>query len=415
MNAKRILTSVAILAVWGVLACTASAVAAPSSPSPKPPVEKRVLHYIGLDHAVSLQDAASLGSATDEVVGFHYENPGIVGEYFTSSEPIATFLKNFAAQTGTAPKVVSIIGSRAVGSAQEAKTVSGDVALLHVPTSMKVFSPDASTNGANWTRMQRARSSAVSAISRRKALGPLSVSAVSSYQPAYAQYGTSNQAGIAGVWQYFNWSGGYNPNFRDPNFGLEFKVFQSNPDVFAGVRPLCADAYGNPGPVPHGSFWAQNQSFNWTIYYNPTSAGSLGAYADYNDAFDGCRIETIGVGIRWPDQLTYDGYSYEVAINIEASRGSVNSSKIGAYIHQVESYSCNAWPWNGTASTDCMGLNQNVAPTNGIDNAGSHVMLNVNRNFSAPNSCWETFPVAQLQPNGANDTINRFDCTLLYG
>jgi hypothetical protein len=73
MNAKRILTSVAILAVWGVLACTASAVAAPSSPSPKPPVEKRVLHYIGLDHAVSLQDAASLGSATDEVVGFHYE------------------------------------------------------------------------------------------------------------------------------------------------------------------------------------------------------------------------------------------------------------------------------------------------------------------------------------------------------
>lgn len=189
-------------------------------------------------------------------------------------------------------------------------------------------------------------------------MGPLSVSAVSSYQPAYAQYGTSNQAGIAGVWQYFNWSGGYN--------------------------------------------------------YNPTSAGSLGAYADYNDAFDGCRIETIGVGIRWPDQLTYDGYSYEVAINIEASRGSVNSSKIGAYIHQVESYSCNAWPWNGTASTDCMGLNQNVAPTNGIDNAGSHVMLNVNRNFSAPNSCWETFPVAQLQPNGANDTINRFDCTL-YG
>jgi hypothetical protein len=108
--------------------------------------------------------------------------------------------------------------------------------------------------------------------------------------------------------------------------------------------------------------------------------------------------------------LTQDSLSYEVAIDITATHGKASSNKIGAYVHQVESQSCDSFPWNGTPSTDRMGLNENITPQAG-DTTQSYTELNITRGFTAPNTCWNT----DAPPSGTAFTVTTFSCSLIGG
>jgi len=382
---------------------------------PRSDPARTVTQFTPLARSVSIEDASRLGSKLGlNVVGYRYENPGIIGEYFQSdADSNAQFVASFRAFNGTEPQVVGLITRVPAPSADTRSTnsIRSTPSPLPVPSDLPTFAPPKIDNAPAWDRMQHARSRAETTSQTASALR-----IARTWQPTYGQYMTFNQNGRAKIWQDLIWSGygsDSTPLNRDLNWGLEFEVNQQISYYSNTARPACglASDPNSPAALDRNMFWAVNRNYNWTLYYtNTQTPASLGAYADTNDLLDQCNTQSMAIGIRSPGLLTTDGQVYEVAMLIDAPRGTLASTTpISANIQQVEGYSCNGFPWNGTANTDCMGLNQGARP-NGVDNNTNHGMLNSSRGYRAAGSCWETYLEAQLGAEGAVDTVHRFTC-----
>jgi hypothetical protein len=350
-----------------------------------------------LDRGITLQDAETIArDAGIDLIGVRYENEKLVGEYFFT-ETTATFLKTFALEFGEHPRVIGLITP---GAIDERSSTIAPYSRYSVPTSIGTFVSEATYEGEAWNRLREAppiydldgdnfRASSLS------------------WAPGFAEYINVNLPNNrALVWQRFVWSGGdRNPTYRDLNFGLEFEVFQNQPGL-AGNRPACSfGATGTPATNYKNLFWAQNQGYNWTLFYtNGFSASQLGAYADTQDVFDNCADQGMAVGLRSPGLVSSDGVNFELAIRIDAPRGAATTNKLGAYIQTVESGSCDLWPWNGTPHTDCMGLDTTATPTVGVDLTASYTMANIStRNLWAPDACWNTINQSVVDEWNCND------------
>lgn len=98
----------------------------------------------------------------------------------------------------------------------------------------------------------------------------------------------------------------------------------------------------------------------------------------------------MAIGVGSPGNLADDGYGFKhLGLWIDANRGNVaTDSHVSGVVQAVEQLSCDAWPWNGYISTDCVGLNQNYT-YNGYG-PSYWTTLSQSRNVWAPEQCWQT-------------------------
>ena len=380
---------IALLALGLSTAPTAMASSQPGAGSPS-----TANALLRLDRSLSLQDAERLAAELSvHLLGVRYENDKLVGEFYFT-EPTSSFLSTFQKEFGTQPRVVGLVAAAPVNAKS-----TDLIREISVPAGYLEFLPNTDFGGSAW-RVFEKEAPALTV--------PEGAAVTNLWAPGFGEYANVNLPNNrALIWQRFVWSGGHrNPNFRDLNFGLEFEVFQHQPGL-SGSRPFCYFSGSGTAVSNYRSlFWAQNANFNWTLYYtNGQSASQLGVYADTNEFADHCSNQGMAVGVRYPGLVSSDGINFELAIRIDAPRGSASTNELGAYIQAQESYSCDSWPWNGTAHTDCMGLNTAISPSIGIDLSQSYTMANINtRDLWAPNVCWNTYD---------HTTVSEFDCSLL--
>lgn len=124
----------------------------------------------------------------------------------------------------------------------------------------------------------------------------------------------------------------------------------------------------------------------------------------------------MAIGVSNPGNVNDDGYGFkQFAVWITANRGNVaTDSHVSGVVQAVEKLSCNAWPWNGNISTDCVGLDQSYA----YSGYGPSFVttLNENRNVWAPEKCWLRSRVAQQwEPNSSPSQVYFGSCNDMFG
>lgn len=162
-----------------------------------------------------------------------------------------------------------------------------------------------------------------------------------------------------------------------------------------------------PGYRDH--FWVWNLYYDWNVYAPFGSVPMLGAYADTNDLLDPCRQQTMSIGLGYPGNIG-SSYGYaDLTITIESLRGALSADSIvSGVIDAVDRYSCDGFPWYGTPSTDCMGLDLQASyPGAGPD---FYVTLNQDRGARAAGACWNTTLDPQWLPDGTYDNVWMWDC-----
>lgn len=126
MSRRKSVVATAALAC-GVLAASlgslpaASASQSPATPdqtssSPAPADTKRVLHVpVALSQPVGLSEAIDIAEASSTpIVGYRFENDGVVGEYFPNGQQPEEFRQTYIADFGMEPRIVGLVKEVAV-------------------------------------------------------------------------------------------------------------------------------------------------------------------------------------------------------------------------------------------------------------------------------------------------------------
>lgn len=179
--------------------------------------------------------------------------------------------------------------------------------------------------------------------------------------------------------------------------------------LWGGIRPNCVWNYKE-------HFWATNSGYTWGVVAPYGWTSGIGAYADTNDLSDPCARQSMAIGVSNPGNVNDDGYGFkQFAVWITANRGNVaTDSHVSGVVQAVEKLSCNASPWNGNISTDCVGLDQSYA----YSGYGPSFVttLNENRNVWAPEKCWLRSRVAQQwEPNSSPSQVYFGSCNDMFG
>jgi len=190
--------------------------------------------------------------------------------------------------------------------------------------------------------------------------------------------------------QYYYWDGtNTRAAWMPTGYGIEMEVnIQADSASYqSGVRPFCNGGYKEQP-------FAKNYGWTWAALVNTGSgmtgvSSAVGAYADYNDLSDPCGKNSMAIGFKSPAQLpSYSNGANEVLVTVQAPRGVENSGKIGGLVQSVNSSQCSVAPW--MALTDCMGVS--------AGNVGNRVTLNEDRNWRAPDKCWQSFNYGDSTP-----------------
>ena len=428
MIRRRTIASLIITAALGAAALTSTPSAGDAHGSSDLPAGKRIANVlVHLSTAVTLPEAIRLGAGLDKnIVGYRFENDGVVGEYFPRGDEPSDFLEQFRTDFGMQPRIVSLVS--AVEVATDPQRVGAEV----IPETIKVSSSgpselfSSSREGARWDALKQGRELAESP-GRAESTGQtvlsdsvdadLSANATTtllSWEPTIARFALRN-AGTpqqASIYQEYVWSEpGFSPSLRDTNTALEFEINQHNANalLWPGFRPNCIANYRE-------HFWAKNANYTWGVFspYGFASVG-IGAYADTDELFDVCGLQSMAIGISNPGNVNDDGNGFtQLGMWIAADRGSAaTDSHVSGVIQAVEKLRCNIWPWNGVVSTGCVGLNTNYV-YNGFG-PSSYLTLNENREVRAPEKCWLTSRIAQQwDPNAAPSQLYFGSCDDMF-
>lgn len=383
----------AVLVALGIPITPTSATTNQAPPTEPVPTEIRVDLPVPTTPEAAL--AIPLGSGV-EAVGFRFEQPGIVGEYFPQSKSdLENFTSSFRSDYGVAPAVVSLVIDTSTGSAAKLD-VSGIVSRAELPRvePLSATSP-AVVERFEASRARAAEASAASAASKSPnaimAIGP------KSWAPGYTEVYAAPQSGKAKIYTYNSWYNGgadqRNPHFLDSDWGIEIDIVQRNatvtpiPGAIYPSRPNC-----NPATSFRNQFWAARSASNsapftgWTVEYialgQSVTPASIGAYADGDDLFDECGNQSMSIGIGHPNNISGAGGGfYDIATSIYTPLGTQTISPVSGSIQAV-SNDCNNI--GSSPASSCMGLNyQRDLP--GQDE--SQIILNLSRGWVLP-KCW---------------------------
>lgn len=105
---RKIFAVSTVLVVLTMAIVPVSIAHAEPSPDAKPELVRTLIQLHG---AAPLDDAVALGPDLDgEVIGYRYENNGLVGEFYPSSAySNAQFLADFSAKYSSSPRVIALV------------------------------------------------------------------------------------------------------------------------------------------------------------------------------------------------------------------------------------------------------------------------------------------------------------------
>lgn len=110
MIRRTTIATLILAAVIGSMAVAISPASAATTDEGDATAESRTANVpVLLSAALPLSDAITAGSATDmKIVGYRFENDGVVGEYFPRGEDPSLFLAQFREDFGMEPRIVSL-------------------------------------------------------------------------------------------------------------------------------------------------------------------------------------------------------------------------------------------------------------------------------------------------------------------
>jgi len=339
-----------------------------------------------LAHPLSLADSIKASHEINEkVVSFAFDNGKVAGEFSPGQgTPLAEYLQEFRLAYGTQPMVNALVVERPL---EEAKSEARQAAALPATlgAGLPAYVAPSVVLGGRPAAMAAKDASLIAAHRSARAAAPAVTFASQEWRPYYTDISVLGGSGLSP----FFWESYYWQNFENNNLpkdkGLEFEINEDNPNVFApqNTRPFfCGD------PNYKEQFWVANHNYNWSVVdVSGSSAGSLGAYADYNDASDLCRTNSIAIGLEYPQRITDDSYgSSGIYVQIEPPRGLKSSSAYSGNVQAVTSGYCTG----GIALTDCMGVQDITQQWTGYP-AGVYNRTTANTSHGTiPSKCWST-------------------------
>lgn len=391
---------------------------------------------VELSGPLSLEDAVDIAEGRERpVVGYRFENDGVVGEYFPNGEDPDLFQARFFGDFGMDPTIIGLVEQ--VETARDPREAGSEMSpqAITVPQARTMTQPQSSRSGQVWDELAHGRdvASEQSLLQEEVEVDLPSESTVLDsgeigqraaieldWQYTFGRFGLRNRGSspqMANIYQEYIWSEPtQSPLFRDLNTALEFEINQHNMSWILGQD---TQGYQRPNCIPNVSehYWATNRGFTWGVVspYGFASQG-IGAYADTNDLSDFCSVQSMAVGISNPGNVNDDGYgTTQMAIWIDANRGNVASqSHVSGTIQAVEKLSCDNAPWNGAVGTDCVGLNY-FYTYNG-EGESAYGTLQRNRDAWAPTLCWmATRHKMQMEPGKPADTYHPGSCDAMFG
>jgi len=356
-------------------------------------------HHIELDDALNISE-----SYPGDVVGVRFENDQVVGEYFLGGDKSpAEFLAQFADMYGTQPEASSLLVAvdyrdpELAGSARGSSPTYEPLAEIDVPGTPFVAPRMTSEDAAELRENNRGGPETVSAGSQKVSASSATAAAAATtvrWQPQVVYAGTIRSGKSQYFYNSLDWYAPYGPKTLTGPIGIEFEINIQNgaSGTRGSVVPgqIC-------GPNFRDQFIAKNYNLNsWSIssYYGGVSKAY--PYADLNDLFDPCGLNSMAVGLASPYDLPNfpAGPNASLETFIDAKVGTKTSSLVSGNLQLVDSSLCT---FNGTfAFTDCMGL-QGVDPA--WKYATSRSTLNETRAWKAsPEKCWVSADYGRIAP-----------------
>lgn len=420
MNSLLKASSALLTALLATVTLASVAQASPSgSPSPASPSNsvKKVTSLLPLDYSISLTDAVSVAPKTGlEVVGYRFNNPGVVGEYYPSAEVgQQEFTDQFKTNFGMLPAISDLVIASGVSSSGK-EAVSAKAALpapiqpKDLLNGISLFTSAASTVGASWDKARRAAASVNTPSPLSKSAVPLA--AATDWHPTFSQISLrdnhgdpSTNASISGqyAWTLGN---GQNVTAIPDYWGIEFKIALYNEQIKQndpnGIRVPAPFPSCTASPNVKDQFWAKNYNWkSWSVYkIGATSLKTIGAYADINDLYDECYRQSLSIGVGFPRLIpTAPNGDYQLNFDIYAPKGVVMRNSVGSTVEAKEGYDCTTSPlssaynsYNFNPTTDCMGLTQTINFPNGNDDRTFNV-LKPDRGAAFPSDHFARVPV----------------------
>lgn len=377
------IASAAALSLAG-LQLSATAANADDTPAPDDPTAYHDFYSDPLSAPASLTDAVAIASQSDEqVIGYHYDNGPVVGEFFPGTTTISEFSDQFAQDYGTQPEITALVAL----TDQTTDPADGLTSLRasgpsHTLTNHHTFK--AKPVSATKLKAMFTRASASRATNQATA-APLAAAATAAHG-SWAPDDVVTRITRSGSHQYIEndlfWNTTTNNDTPD-KWGLEIQT-----DLHANVRAGHKRGQGDTGCVAGYRakyFLAKNYSFNsWSA---TSSSGKVGAgkpYADYNDLLDLCDIQAMTIGIRYPVLVPGD----TLITKIDADTGAATSNVVGGELQLVHD-DCGSSNGDGVGGlTDCMGVREQDPPAS---YHSPRPVLNSDRGWKAsPGLCWES-------------------------
>jgi hypothetical protein len=349
-----------------------------SAPSTNPQNISTTRVTLPLSHAVQLKDAVSFAARLGQpVVSYSFSNGDVEGEYSPSpDQTVDAYLAGFAERFGTQPEVTGLVVNSTIQQAQQ-----------RTQTRTAPLDPDAAPFDAPLVTP----SDSVAAVSTPPAaMTTTSTSAQSrvavDWRPNDAEGQVTNVDGRADILTSYWWHSGSYPELMPSGFGAEFQI-----DLFDTSRPSDTASRPNCGPGYKENMWAVNYNWNWALYkpdYSAASQSLVGAYADYNDLSDACNRNSIGIGMRYPQNIQYANGGAGVFIWVSAPRGNRTTSKATGTVQAVSDSFCTTGAGSGMALTDCMGVYAGNWPL--ATSLQARGTLASDRNWIVPAKCWQS-------------------------
>lgn len=347
--------------------------------------------HLSLDDAVSMIKSAE-SDARLPIVALRFENPQIIGEWNTrTDQSAAQFLQSFQEIYGTVPQISAAVFEVPATVDQSGLVHAKTVTLPRlIDSERKPFVAPPARRSA----FQDKAIGSLGAVDATPGTATASTETAAALSTSWYPQGTYN-----GTWrpssthQLFmvdtRWGTANKPQNIPGTFGVEIEINLNNGE--GGTRPVCTPGYKDRSLAKNYNYYSWSVS---SIHGVPTA---VYPYADINDLFDPCGLNSMTIGLYEPQKLPSPaGTGAEITTFIDARVGTKTSTKISGGFQLVNASGCS--PTSGPTLTDCMGI-----PTTSPPNTSPYrFTLNPTRNWSdSPNRCWESNSYGSVAPVAA--------------
>lgn len=335
--------------------------------------------HLSLEDAVSMIDSVE-SEVNLPIVALRFENPQIIGEWNTrTDQSAAEFLQSFRGIYGTMPEVSAAVFE--VPAALDQSGVRAENVTLppSIDSERKPFVAPPARKSAFQDQAYRSLSAAGSAPETATSSTAMAVALSTSWYPQGTYNATWRPSSTHQLFMVSaRWGTINKPQNIPGTFGVEIEINLNNGE--GGTRPVCTPGYKDRSLAKNYNY------YSWSVSSIHGVPASVYPYADINDLFDPCGLNSMTIGLYEPQNLPAPaGTGAEITTFIDAPVGTKTSTKISGGFQLVNASGCS--PTSGPTLTDCMGI-----PTTSPPNTSPYrFTLNPSRNWSAsPNRCWES-------------------------